>query len=172
MSPRILLLAYLILFVYGESEQETISISSSCNDFKKDGLYYIKPTTDGEIIPVICQDGYTMLDVSLNFDSIKTYFTSIYKYGDDDQSMYGTDCGDSGGWRDWFIPANKNTKFRVARNCLECKSGGLYGDNTAYYMTNGYFCPTNLEVDGCESSKILETDFDVMCNICDDTAGK
>ena len=113
-----------------------------------------------------------MLDVSLNFDKISTYFTSVYQYGTDATKLYGTDCGDSGGWRDWFIAANDNTKFRVAVDCLECKKGEMYGDNTAYYMTNGYFCPTNLDSDGCEASKQLETDFDVMCNVCDDTKGK
>ena len=112
-----------------------------------------------------------MLDASLNFDSISSYFTSLYPYGDDDLRVYGTDCGDSAGWRDWFIPANTDTKFRVAINCLECQEGGIWGDNTAYYMTNSYFCPTNSDGDGCESSKVLETVPDLMCNICDDDRG-
>ena len=76
-----------------------------------------------------------MLDASLNFDSISSYFTTIYRYGDDRKALYGTDCSETSGWRDWFIPANKHTKFRVAQGCGQCKEGNWYGDNTAYYMT-------------------------------------
>ena len=89
---------------------QTISISSSCNDKDVDGLYYIKPTENGAVIPVICNNGYTMLDASLNFDEISTYFTSLYQYGDPlSPTMYGTDCSETSGWRDWFIPANDVT---------------------------------------------------------------
>ena len=150
-----------------------VPVSSSCNDKEVDGLYYIKPTRDGKVIPVICQGGYTMLDASLNLQSLSTYFTSMYQYGDADKKMYGTDCSDNGGWREWFIPANKNTKFTVAKDCMSCEEGGMYGDNTGYYMTNGYFCPVNVDSDGCSANKDLtgQTLPDVMCNICDDTDG-
>eukprot|EP01083_Nonionella_stella_P271428 919701_1 len=146
------------------------SISSSC---KTDGLYYIKPTVDGAIIPVLCNDGYTMLDASLNYDALSTYFTTMYKYGDADKTIYGTDCSDSSGWRDWYTPANENTKFRVARNCESCTAGAAYGDNTAYYMTSGYFCPVEVDRDGCSSEKRMagQTVPDIMCNVCDDEDG-
>jgi len=152
--------------------EEVVEIASSCNA-KKDGLHYIKPTKYGEVIPVICNDGFTMLDASLNFDSLATYFSSIYQYGNADKTIYGTDCGDDAGWREWYSPANKNTKFRVALNCLSCEQGGIYGENTGYYMTNGYFCPVNLDIDGCSAQKDLAGQMvpDVMCNVCDDQDG-
>jgi len=173
------MLLYFIYFIYFISNYvnsvnggDLVSISSSCNTKTKNGLYYIKPLIDGSIIPVICNSGYTMIDLSLNLDSYIEYFTSSYQYGDDERAMYGTDCSDSGGWRDWFIPANENTKFRVSLGCQECKEGGIYGDNTAYYMSNGYFCPVDYDSDGC-----VNANFDIdlienpMCNICDDTEG-
>ena len=113
-----------------------------------------------------------MLDVSLNFDSVSTYFTSLYQYGDDALSMYGTYCSELSGWRDWFIPATDTTKFRVAAGCQECESGEQWGDNTAYYMTNMYFCPVNMDSNGCQAesgTSILELREDILCNICDDT---
>ena len=95
-----------------EIEQDIyVEVASSCNKKEENGLYYIKPTRQGKVIPVICNNGYTMLDASLDYDSLKSYFTSMYQYGDADKTIYGTDCGDSNGWRDWFIPANDNTKF-------------------------------------------------------------
>ena len=149
---------------------ETVTISSSCNDKEANGLYYIKPTKNGQVIPVICNNGYTMLDASLNFDAVSSYFTSLYRYGNDDKIMYGTDCSDSSGWRDWFIPANEITKFRVARDCLQCTTGDIYGDSTAYYMTNGYFCPVMYDSDGCVNTDSTLTE-NVMCNTCDDVDG-
>ena len=149
---------------------ESIEISSSCNDKEVDGLYYIKPTHQGEVIPVICNNGYTMIDASLNFDSIASYLTSLYRYGNDDKAMYGTDCADNGGWRDWWTPANDLTKFRVARDCIECQTGGIHGDNTGYYMTNGYFCPVMFDTDGCINPDDSLSE-NVMCNICDDVEG-
>ena len=166
----ILILLYSISIV--NVSCETVSISSSCNTKTKNGLYYIKPIIDGEIIPVICNNGYTMIDASLNLDSYSGYFTSLYRYGDDRRPMYGTDCSDSSGWRDWFIAANENTKFRVALECQECISGSIYGDNTAYYMTNGYFCPVYADGDGCTDANYQENMIEnPMCNICDDTEG-
>ena len=158
----------ILFIVYHVNSIETIS--SSCNDKERDGLYYIKPTPNGEIIPVICNNGYTMLDASLNFDIIESYFTSMYRYGNDDKIMYGTDCSDSSGWRDWYIPAKDDTKFRVARNCQECTSGDIYGDNTGYYMTSGYFCPVDVDSLGCvaHNDALVE---DPMCQICDDEDG-
>eukprot|EP01083_Nonionella_stella_P017323 48442_1 len=157
---------------YVAMADDIVSISSSCNDKTVDGLYYIKPSEKGSIIPVICSGGYTMLDASLNYESLSTYFTSMYQYGDEIKMMYGTDCGDSSGWRDWYVPANDNTNFRVALGCEECKTGEMYGDNTAYYMTNVYFCPVNLDIDGCSPKKRdLQTEPDIMCNVCDDDSG-
>ena len=130
-----MLITKLILFniwtIFADDNTETVSISSSCNDKDVDGVYYIKPTETGAIIPVICSGGYTMIDASLNIDDIQTYFTTMYRYGDMFKNIYGTDCSDSGGWRDWFIPANKKTKWRVADECEGCKPGQIFQDNTA-----------------------------------------
>jgi len=155
------------------SSSSMVELASSCNT-KPDGLWYIKPTAEGAVLPVVCQNGFTMLDASLNFDSLASYLTSVYQYGDSDKVIYGTDCGDSNGWRDWFTPANLHTKFRVARDCESCEAGGIFGDNTGYYMTNGYFCPVMLDIDGCSAYKDLSGQMqpDVMCNICDDTDGR
>ena len=40
-------------------------------------------------------------------------------------------------------------------------------------MTNDYFCPVALDIDGCSENKDMtgQTQPDVMCNICDDTDG-
>ena len=53
-------------------------------------------------------------------------------------------------------------QITVARNCLECKEGGMYGDNTGYYMTNGYFCPVDLDIDGCSAKKDMTTKLYLM----------
>ncbi len=56
----------------------SITIHSSCNTLI-DGLHYIKPLENNNIIPVICSNGYTMIDPSLNFESITPYLSS-YDY--------------------------------------------------------------------------------------------
>ena len=79
-----------LISIWSISGNDLVSISSSCNDKEVDGLYYIKPTDHGAVIPVICNNGYTMLDASLNFDQVSTYFTSVYRYGTVDKIVYGT----------------------------------------------------------------------------------
>ena len=148
-----------------------IAIPTSCNDQSIDGVYYIKPTASGNVIPVICSNGYTMLDLSLNEHAIRSYFTSFYQYGDEFRTIYGTDCGESSAWKDWYIPADSDTQFRVADQCTECIDGEQHGSSTAYYMTGRYICPTATDNGGCGSTSFNTSKLsDQMCNICDDTS--
>ena len=166
------------VFLATSSLPSEITVPSSCNDQTVDGLYYVKPTAAGPIMPAICSNGYTMVDPSLNLDAIQQYFTSFYRYGDEFVTVYGTDCGESSGWTDWFIPADSDTQFRVANDCSECLDGEQHGSNTAYYMTTRYICPTASDHGGCGA---LNEDIAVwsnydqlaeqMCNVCDDTGG-
>lgn len=55
--------------------EDLVEIPNSCINLD-DGLYYIKPTADGPVIPAICSESYTMIDISLNFDAISQYFSS------------------------------------------------------------------------------------------------
>ena len=61
-----------------DDEGNQIQLYNSCIDLE-DGMFYIKPTEGGPVIPVICSNSYTMIDISLHFDSIMHYFSS-YDY--------------------------------------------------------------------------------------------
>ncbi len=62
-------------------------------------------------------------------------------------------------WRDWCIPANDETLFRVSINCNECIIDEKYENNTAYYATGDYLCFICLK-------RIIYSD--IYCNECDD----
>ena len=166
---------------------DSIYIPSSCDNLV-DGVHYVKPSSDGEVIPVVCNDGYTIINLQLNQESVASYFTSWYQTHWDENGIFSPDCDvlidsdetDNGGtsWRDWWSPATSDTKFRVSKDCVSCESSLSYGDNTAYYMTNYYFCLNKFRKTYCQysSDELLAMDdlsFDKnasigQCNICDD----
>ena len=165
-----------------ESRLQKLSIATSCNDLA-DGVHYIKPSKDGEIIPVVCDNGYTMINLNLNQDSISSYFTSWYQTHEEENGVFSPDCDiDTAetSWRDWWEPATSETNFRVSPDCTSCESSLSYGDNTAYYMTSYYFCFNKQHDSACAYTKdevaTMDTlSYDVenrevtMCNVCDDT---
>ena len=65
-----------------EAKSDTITVYSSCNEINIDGLYYIKPMPSLPILPVICSNGYAMLDVSLD-QQLRQYpsFLTSWDYG-------------------------------------------------------------------------------------------
>eukprot|EP01084_Bolivina_argentea_P013335 24993_1 len=150
------------------SEGQLLTIQSDCTNLE-DGLQYILPDPSiGTVIPVRCNGGFTMLDGALT-PNLHDYFTSYFmSHRDSTLMLPNTDEHTS--WRDWFIPADEDTLFRVAATCQEClgddNEGTMRGDNTAYYSTGDYLCfyirkTGNL----CEYS-------DVYCNACDDPDAK
>ena len=77
MVAQIILLILASLLVFKGSTKDDadlmdprryIKVYSQCdaNIHQNNGLYYIKPTDDGPVIPVICSNGYTMIDLSLD----------------------------------------------------------------------------------------------------------
>ena len=146
-----------------DSVRQQVDIASDCTDLN-DGLQYILPDPSiGTVIPVTCDNGWTMLNGELT-PNIYDYFTS-YSLSHRDPTIILPNTDDHTSWRDWFIPADENTLFRVAEDCSTCladDSDTQWGDNTAYYATGDYLCfyirkTGNL----CEYS-------DVYCNQCDD----
>ena len=148
---------------------ETIEIHNSCIDLE-DGMYYIKPTEDGAIIPVICSNWYTMIDISLNFDAITSYF-STWDFSKSDTYIIGPELDDYVSWRDWWTVADETYSFRPAANCHKCYSDDDYNDNGAYYMSSYYFCFSTAMEPECPNG-IPNDGFDQhACSWCDDGAG-
>jgi len=151
----------------GDADVATISVHTSCVNLE-DGVYYIKPTADGAVIPVICSNWYTMIDLSLNFDAIVPYFSS-WAYAKSDTYLIGPALNEMISWRDWWSVADDTYTFRSASNCHKCYSDDTYGDNSAYYMSSYYFCfsttmDPQCDADGSELSP-------GGCAWCDDGSG-
>eukprot|EP01084_Bolivina_argentea_P301901 520989_1 len=130
------------------------------------GLYYIKPSEDGPVIPVICSNGYTMIDLSLdiNLKSIPLYLSS-YDYSRGSLNYVITNLDDTSTFRQWWLPSDKNTKFRIAPDCASCEQSTdpLLNDNVVYYTDSSLFCFTSYTgADACE-----ENINEYSCNICD-----
>eukprot|EP01084_Bolivina_argentea_P276315 471466_1 len=170
---------------------QSVQLHSSCNDLD-DGLRYILPKETGNVIPVICNNGYTIIDISLNQDVISTYFSSFdNKYSQptdthmmtndgNDFMIYGTECGDLSSWRSFWTPADKDTLFRVSPDCVQCETSHSYDENVAYYMTNYYHCGNAMRKNWCPYDlsdpniiNSIQMSYDVedtsisQCNICD-----
>ena len=103
-----------------------IEVKSSCNDITEDGLYYIKPTEYGNVIPVICSRGYTMIDLSLDqsMESFSVYLESwnvetsngrMKPYFSDDDRFHEL----------WLL-TDQFTKFRIAPKCTSCEMTGVH----------------------------------------------
>ena len=120
-----------------------VTLQSSCNTIEQNGLYYIKPTIDGPVIPVLCSNGYTMIDISFdsNLESYPYYLSSWdYARGHSDHIIPNLD--DISTFREWWSISDELTLFRVAENCEICESTDKYGDNSVYYTDGVMFCLT------------------------------
>ena len=145
-----------------------ITLSSSCNNMEQDGLYYIKPTQSGPVIPVICSNQYTMIDGSLNTDlqSIPQYLSS-WDYARGFKTHIVSQLDDLSTFREWWIPATNTTSFRVANYCQECISSELYGDDTVYY-TDGLLFSFGQTSEPClDDTDITSNLNEYACNPCD-----
>eukprot|EP00484_Ammonia_sp_Unknown_P011181 CAMPEP_0197073724 /NCGR_PEP_ID=MMETSP1384-20130603/210752_1 /TAXON_ID=29189 /ORGANISM="Ammonia sp." /LENGTH=1715 /DNA_ID=CAMNT_0042512563 /DNA_START=84 /DNA_END=5232 /DNA_ORIENTATION=+ len=148
--------------------RQQIEIASDCTELD-DGLQYILPDPSiGTVIPVMCDNGWTMLNGALT-PNIYDYFTS-YSLSHRDTTLILPNTDDHTSWRDWFIPADDDTLFRVAEDCTQCLADDnpdtLWGDNTAYYATGDYLCfYIRKTLNLCSVS-------DVYCNVCDDPDAK
>lgn len=133
---------------------------------QNNGLYYVKPSEDGPIIPVICSNGYTMIDVSLdtNLKSIPHYLSS-HDYARGTKEYILTQLDDTSTFRQWWLPSDKNTKFRIAKNCASCEQSTdpKLRDNVVYYTDSNLFCYTSYLGQNACSDEMNE----FACNVCD-----
>ena len=145
-----------------------IKIYSQCdsNIHTNNGIYYIKPSIDGEVIPVICSNGYTMIDLSLdtNLNSIPSYLSS-FDYSRIDPDYIITNLDDTSTFREWLTFADKSTLFRVAKDCQSCQqsSDPLLNDNVVYYTDSQHFCYTTYTGSNACKQNVNE----YSCNSCD-----
>eukprot|EP01084_Bolivina_argentea_P135070 238070_1 len=128
----------LLLFSDIITQAKTIELHSSCNDITTDGLYYIKPSEKGAIIPVICSNGYVMIDLSLdiNMNSYSSYLSS-WDYGRNNMDYILPNLDDKSTFRSWWLLSDSNTKFTVAPNCNSCE---LSNNDIVYYSDSSLFC--------------------------------
>ena len=73
---------------------------------------------------------------------------------------------DFSSFRQWFLPADNTTTFRVAADCAECIDG-QFEDNTAYHLYSGAFCRIALSSSGCVSDRNDSDYHSESCNQCD-----
>eukprot|EP01084_Bolivina_argentea_P014717 27531_1 len=148
-----------------------VKIYSSCDSqniiHKNNGLYYIKPSFNSVIIPVICSNGYTMIDPSLdlNLNNIASYLSS-WDYSRLSLNFIITNLDDTSTFREWWLPADINTQFRVAKDCKSCdeiSSDPSLENNVVYYTDGSNFCYT-IYNDGNPCSNNIN---EYACNTCD-----
>eukprot|EP01084_Bolivina_argentea_P014720 27536_1 len=143
-----------------------VKIYSSCDSqniiHKNNGLYYIKPSFNSVIIPVICSNGYTMIDPSLdlNLNNIASYLSS-WDYSRLSLNFIITNLDDTSTFREWWLPADINTQFRVAKDCKSCDPS--LENNVVYYTDGSNFCYT-IYNDGNPCSNNIN---EYACNTCD-----
>lgn len=118
----------------------SVGIKSACNDLS-DGVQYILPygyyhTDTAPLLPVICSNGHTILDVSLSFERYSAYFSSLYMY---DVGIAGPTIEDFHTWREWYLPIESSQTFiyGISDNCVDsCLTNDISVQDT-YYMTGG-----------------------------------
>lgn len=145
----------------------TTTVSSSCNDIEVDGLYYIKPMPSLPVLPVICSNGYAMLDVSLD-QSLRSYpsFLTSWDYGRIHTFSIMSRLDDLSSFREWFLPADNATSFRVSPECTQCISGD-FGDSTVYYTDSHAFCFSADMSPGCINDSDSMRFHAESCHTCD-----
>eukprot|EP01083_Nonionella_stella_P252142 869122_1 len=167
-----LLFISLIVVKINCTEPEYIEVYSTCDPtpnseiHKNNGLYYIKPFSNGPIIPAICSNGYTMIDPSLdiNLDSISSYLSS-WDYSRTTLNYIITNLDDTSTFRQWWLPSTENTKFRIANKCESCQSSNdpQLNDNVVYYTDGSNFCYTWFE----DGNRCTQNINEYACNKCD-----
>lgn len=160
--------------IHAQPSDEMVTIYSSCNEVKENGLYYIAPMADypQRILPVICSNGYAMIDGSLDMDTntLRQFITS-WDEGPWQLGRIFSRLDDLSTFRQWWLPADKDTKFRVAKNCGTCATGSRFGDNTVYYTDSHTFCVSKYMDPGCISDKDSWYFHPESCNQCDALLG-
>ena len=136
---------------HSQSKTDYVDIYSHCdttpnsNIHINNGLYYIKPFEDGPIIPTICSNGYTMIDPSLDLtlDNIPSYLSS-WDYSRLSLNYIITNLDDTSTFREWWLPSNDDTKFRIAHECKQClpSMNKEMENNVVYYTDGTNFCYT------------------------------
>jgi len=116
-------------------------LPTACNDLE-DGYHWIRPMFSSDDFPNIyvkCVDGYTLLDPSLmaleNHHHIKGIFSS---YSDITDFMASASLNDHVTWREWLLPADEGTHFKVSEDCSTCSETEDFGSSSVYYMTGNY----------------------------------
>merc|ERR1719474_1256935 len=153
---------------FAATVDDMVEIPNSCIDLE-DGLYYIKPTEEGPVIPAICSESYTMIDILLNFEAITQYF-STWDYSKSDTFLIMPSLDEMISWRDWWTVADESYSFRAAPNCHRCYEDDELGDNAAYYMSSYYFCFSTAMQPECVNGSSA-TGFEHACAWCDDGSG-
>eukprot|EP01083_Nonionella_stella_P087970 244933_1 len=143
------------------------TVYSSCNEIQTNGLYYIKPLPHLPVLPVICSNGFAMLDASLdiNLNSFPSYLTS-WDYGRINTDYILSALDDTSTFRQWFIPADGNTKFYIAPQCMECEAGE-FDANTVYYIDSHTYCFSGAIMNGCIEDTLSARYHLESCNTCD-----
>ena len=149
-----------------KDSSSTRLIYSSCNKITHDGLYYIKPLPDSPILPVICSNGYAMLDGSLdlNMKSIP-HLLSSHDYGRFNKHYTVSRLDDLSTFREWLFMADKDTQFRIAPDCMQCEEG-QFGNNTVYYTDSHTYCFSGAITSGCIDDDESANYHPESCNIC------
>eukprot|EP00485_Elphidium_margaritaceum_P007624 CAMPEP_0202695936 /NCGR_PEP_ID=MMETSP1385-20130828/9363_1 /ASSEMBLY_ACC=CAM_ASM_000861 /TAXON_ID=933848 /ORGANISM="Elphidium margaritaceum" /LENGTH=1002 /DNA_ID=CAMNT_0049352021 /DNA_START=118 /DNA_END=3126 /DNA_ORIENTATION=+ len=151
---------------------DTVDIYSHCDPtpnsaiHANNGLYYIKPFADGPIIAAICSNGYTMLDPSLdvNLDRFPSYLSS-WDYSRLSLEYIITNLDDTSTFREWWLPADAYTHWRVAAQCKSCEASmdASLANNVAYYTDGTNFCYTVWS----DGNPCLAAVNEYTCNKCD-----
>ena len=132
-------------------QTEYVDIYSSCDPtpnsliHTNNGLYYIKPFENGPVIPVICSNGYTMIDPSLDLNLLSySSYLSSWDYSRLSLNYIITNLDDTSTFREWWLPSNDLTKFRVAHECKSCEPSmdPSIQNNVVYYTDGSNFCYT------------------------------
>merc|ERR1719206_861469 len=104
------------------------AVYSACNGLE-DGIQYILPygelSETWPLLPVMCNDGNTILDASLSFERYEKYFSSLYMY---DIGIAGPELDDFVSWREWFSPLESSQEF-VYGVSDDCSSQCLTDDS-------------------------------------------
>eukprot|EP00485_Elphidium_margaritaceum_P008249 CAMPEP_0202688380 /NCGR_PEP_ID=MMETSP1385-20130828/3905_1 /ASSEMBLY_ACC=CAM_ASM_000861 /TAXON_ID=933848 /ORGANISM="Elphidium margaritaceum" /LENGTH=1949 /DNA_ID=CAMNT_0049343345 /DNA_START=200 /DNA_END=6049 /DNA_ORIENTATION=+ len=131
-----------IVFLSDEDSEDTETVVPSSCAGLADGSQFIMPSEEvGEIIHVNCYQGWTVLNPSLDRETLPSYFTSWLEYTD---KVVGPSFDDFATWRQWFSAATENTEFSLSEDCTVCAPQPAADDvrsgvNQVYHMTGNYY---------------------------------
>jgi len=155
-----------------DADVESVEIYSHCDAsphseiHTNNGLYYVKPLADGPVIAAICSNGYTMLDPSLdlNLAHFAAYLSS-WDYSRLSTNYLITNLDDTSTFRQWWLPSDPHTKFRVAAQCKSCQPSmdKAIENNVVYYTDGSNFCYTVWD----DGNPCFQEVNEYACNKCD-----